>query len=242
MASLSGATSSHRPPPAADRARLTAESGEMVPALANPYHAARGTAAARAAAWAGVSCPPTAAAVLLLAGWLSPSYDPVRSSLSHLGQRGQPFALAVNLVFAALGLAYVGVAWALRRSLGPRARGGPWLLAVAGVALVGIALVSKDPARPLPHRVVALVLFLALALAPLLVAGRLRLDARWARHAALSVATFAVSAALLVVGAVGVVHGGLPAGAWERSYAGVNLAWLTAVAVGLLRQPALLRA
>lgn len=208
----------------------------MAAPLGNPYHGGPRAAAVRAAAWAGVSCPAAAAAVLLLAGWSSPSYDPVHNSLSRLGQRGEPFALAVNLVFAGLGLAYVGVAWALRRSLGPRARGGPWLLAVAGMALIGVALVSRDPARPLPHRVVALVLFLALALAPLLLAGRLRREMRWARYAALSLATFAVSAALLGIGVVGVFHGGLPAGAWERAYAGVNLAWLTAVAVGLLRQ------
>jgi hypothetical membrane protein len=209
----------------------------MARPLANPYHDGRSAAAVRLAAWAGVACPPAAAAVLLLAGWLSPGYDPVRTTLSHLGQRGQPFALAANLTFAALGLAYVGVAWALGRSLGRRAWAGAGLLAVAGIALVGVAIVSRDPARPVPHRVVALVLFLALALAPLLVAGRLRLDPRWTRHAGLSLATFAGSAALLVVGVVGVVHGGLPAGAWERAFTGLNLVWLTAVAAGLLRAP-----
>jgi hypothetical membrane protein len=176
--------------------------------------------------------------VLLAAGWLSPSYDPIRTTLSHLGQRGQPFALAVNRTFAALGLAYVAVAWALGRSLGRRGWAGAGLLALAGAALVAVAIVSRDPVRPVPHRVVALVLFLALALAPLLVAGRLRGEPRWARHAALSLATFLASAALLVVGIVGVVHGGLPAGAWERAFTGLNLAWLAVVAAGLLRAPA----
>jgi len=195
--------------------------------LANPYHGA----AARLGAYAGVVCPPAAAAVLLLAGWLSPGYDPVRTTLSHLGQRGQPFALAVNLAFAALGFAYVGVAWALGRSLGRRGWSGAGLLAVAGVALVGVAVVSRDPARPVPHRLVALVLFLALALAPLLVAGRLR----GTRHGALSLATFAASTALLVVGVAGVLHGRLPAGAWERAFTGLNLVWLVVMAAGLLR-------
>jgi hypothetical membrane protein len=210
----------------------------MARPLANPYHGGRFATPARLAAWAGVACPPAAAAVLLAAGWLSPSYDPIRTTLSHLGQRGQPFALAVNLTFAALGLAYAGVAWALGRSFGRRAWAGAGLLALAGAALVGVAIVSRDPARPVPHRVVALVLFLALALAPLLVAGRLRREPRWARHAALSLATFVASAALLVVGIVGVVHGGLPAGAWERAFTGLNLAWLAVVAAGLLRAPA----
>jgi hypothetical membrane protein len=207
----------------------------MAQSLANPYHGGPGAAAARAVAWAGVACPPAAAAVLLAAGWLSPGYDPVRTTVSHLGQHGQPFALAVNLTFAALGVAYLGVAWALRRSLGPRARAGSCVVALAGLALVGVAIVSRDPAHPIPHRAVALTLFLALALAPLLLGGCLRADPRWARHARLSLATFAASAALLVAGAAGLVHGGLPAGAWERAFTGLNLAWLVAVAAGLLR-------
>lgn len=199
------------------------------------YHGVRAGIPVRLAAWAGVTCPPTVAAVLMLAGWLSPRYDPVRTTISHLGQRGQPFALAVNLSLAALGLSCVAVAWALGRSLGPRARGGGALLAVAGLALVGVALVSRDPARPGPHRAVALVLFLALALAPLLVGAGLRREPRWRRHAVLSLVTVAASSALLLVGVAGVVHGGLPAGAWERTFTAVNLAWLTAVAAGLLR-------
>ncbi|HEY7201640.1 MAG TPA: DUF998 domain-containing protein [Candidatus Dormibacteraeota bacterium] len=194
-------------------------------------------ATARAAAWAGVACPPAVAAVLLAAGWLSPGYDPVRFTISHLGQRGQPFALEVNLSIAALGLAYVAVAWALDRALGPRARAGAAALAVAGAALVGVALVSRNPAHPIPHRAVALVLFLSLAVAPLLVAAAARREARWRRHAALSLATVAASAAMLVVGGLGVVLGGVPAGAWERVFTGVNLAWLTVVAAGLLRPP-----
>jgi hypothetical membrane protein len=166
--------------------------------------------------------------VLLAAGWLSPGYDAVRTTVSHLGQHGQPFALAVNVMFAALGLAYVAVAWTLVRTLGRPAWAGAGLLALAGAAFVGVAIVSRDPIHPVPHRAAALVLFLALALAPLLLARR-------PRRRALSLATFAASAALLVAGIVGLVHGGLPAGAWERAFTGVNLAWLVVVSAGLLR-------
>jgi len=181
----------------------------------------------RLAAWAGVACPVAAAAVLGVAGWLSPGYDPLRTTISHLGQRGQPFALAVNLSFAALGVAYVAVAWALRRSHGPRAAAGATVLAIAGVAVIGVALISRDPVSPVPHRTAALVFFLALGLAPLLTAR--------VRHRRYSLATFAISAALLLVGLVGVVLGGVPAGAWERTYATINLAWLVTVASGLPR-------
>jgi hypothetical membrane protein len=196
--------------------------------LANPYHGGREGAAARLGAWAGVCVPPAAAAVLLAAGWLTPGYDAFRTTVSHLGQHGQPFALVVNLTFAALGLAYAGAAWGLASALGRRAWAGACLLAVAGFAFVGVAIVSRDPVHPVPHRVAALVLFLALALAPLALARHLR----WP---ALSMATFAASVALLVAGVVGLVHGGLPAGAWERAFTGLNLAWLVAVAAGLLR-------
>jgi hypothetical membrane protein len=202
----------------------------MARPLANPYHGERDAAAARLAAWAGVCVPPAAVAVLLAAGWLSPGYDAVRTTVSHLGQHGQPFALVVNLTFAALGLAYTGVAWTLASALGRRAWAGAGLLAVAGIAFVGVAIVSRDPVHPVPHRVAALLLFLALALAPLVLAGQLR-------RPALSRATFAASVALLVTGVVGLVHGGLPAGAWERAFTGVNLAWLVVVAAGLLRGP-----
>ena len=200
----------------------------MARPLANPYHGGREAAAARFAAWAGVCVPPAAVAVLATAGWLSPGYDAVRTTVSHLGQHGQPYALVVNLAFTALGLAYAGVAWALVSALGRRAWAGAALLALAGAAFVGVAIISRDPVHPVPHRAVALVLFLALALAPLLLAGRLRLRA-------LSLATAAASAALLVGGVAGLVHGGLPAGAWERAFTGVNLAWLVVVAAGLLR-------
>jgi hypothetical membrane protein len=200
----------------------------MARPLANPYHGRREGAAARFGAWAGVCVPPVAAAVLLAAGWLTPGYDALRTTVSHLGQHGQPFAVLVNLTFAALGLAYAGVAWTLARTLGRPAWGGAGLLAVAGAAFLGVAIISRDPAHPVPHRVAALALFLALALAPLVLAGRVR-------RPVLSVATFAASTALLVAGVVGVVHGGLPAGAWERAFVGLNLAWLVVVAAGLAR-------
>lgn len=199
----------------------------MARPLANPYHGGE-AATARLAAWAGVCVPPAAAAVLLVAGWLSPGYDAVRTTVSHLGQHGQPFALAVNLTFGALGVAYAGVAWSLARALGRGAWAGAGLLALAAIAFVGVAIVSRDPVHPVPHRAAALVLFLALALAPLLLAGRLR----WP---ALSVGTFGASALLLVAGVVGLVHGGLPAGAWERAFTGLNMAWLVVAAAGLLR-------
>lgn len=200
----------------------------------NPYHGAAGLAV-RLAAGAGVACPPAVAAVLLLAGWASPGYDPVRFTISHLGQRGEPYALEVNLSLAGLGLAYLAVAWALTRSHGRPTWAGAAVLAVAGAALVGVALVHRDPVRPVPHRAVALVLFLALALAPLAVARGLRREPRWRRHTALSLATVIASVTLLAVGLAGVVLGGLPAGAWERVFSAVNLAWLAVLAAGLLR-------
>jgi len=200
----------------------------MAPPPGNPYHGAR------LAGWAGLACPPAAAALLLAAGRLTPGYDAVRTTVSHLGQRGQPYALAVNLAFAALGLTAIAVALALDRSLRARGRAG-WPLVLAGLALVGVAFVSRDPVRPVPHRVVALVLFLALLLAPAVAARCLRRDPAWVAFSAPSLAAAALSLALLLAGAAGVVHGGLPAGAWERTFVGVDLLWLMAVSAGLLR-------
>jgi hypothetical protein len=168
----------------------------------------------------------------------TPGYDPFHRTVSRLAEPGAPYGLAVKLILAALGLSIIAVAWVLHRRLAARGPGSTLPLAVAGAALVGVALVSRDTAHPAvlaAHRLTAIVLFCALAVAPLLAAGRLRRDPAFSAYATPSVATSGVSIALIAIAVAGVVAGGLPSGAWERTFIGLNLVWMTLLSVRLMR-------
>jgi hypothetical membrane protein len=193
---------------------------------------------ARAAAVAGLTGPPLASAVVIAAGWLSPGYDPLHRTVSRLAEAGAPYAAIVNLTLAGLGLSLLAAAWALRGRLWGRGRLGAVALALAGVALVGVAVLSRhsgDPVRLVAHRAAALTLFLALASAPPLAGACLRSDPAWRGWAGFSLAAGAASLALLVAAAALLRLGVLPAGAWERMYVGVNLLWVTLLSARLLR-------
>lgn len=188
------------------------------------------------AAVLALAAPLVVAAVSLAAGLLTPAYDPVRSSVSYLAGRGQPYATALNGAFVLLGISLAALAWALDRHLDGRARAGCLLLATAGIGLLAVALVARDPAHPQvtsTHRLLAAAAFTAWALAPLLVGLRLPRS----RFAAASLAIAALSLALLAAGGIALPRHLLPGGAWERALAAVELTWVCLVAVRLLGTP-----
>jgi hypothetical protein len=191
----------------------------------------------RLVAAAGAVAPPLAAAALLGFGWLSPGYDPLRRTVSRLAEPGAPYALEVRVVLGVLALALLGIAWCLDRRHATGARPAAVALAVAGLALLGVAVVRRDAAQPavlVVHRLLALALFAALALAPLLAAVGLRPHpARWLLAA--SALTAALSAVLVAAAVALLLAGILPSGAWERAFVGVNLLWVTLLAVRLAR-------
>lgn len=185
----------------------------------------------------GVVVPPLGALWLTLDAWLSPGYDPVRRTVSRLAEPGAPRAALAGVALAALGLAVLAVAWELWRRVGGAA--APRVLALAGLAFLGVAAVARDPGRPallVAHRTIALCLFLSLTIAPLLTARALGRDPAWRGLAAASLAASALSLALLVLAPVLLLAGELPAGVWERAFAGVGLAWVTLVAARLVRR------
>jgi len=199
---------------------------------------AAGQTAERLAAGVGAVVPVLATLVLAVIGWQTPGYDPIRRTVSRLAEPGAPFALEVKLVLVSLGLSLVAVAWALDRRLTRGAAARTLPLAIAGLGIVGVALISRDAAHAAVlalHRLIAVALFCALATAPLVMAGRLRADPSLRGYAMPSVATAGLSIALIAVGVLGVVLGGLPSGAWERAFLGLNLAWVTLLAIRLLR-------
>lgn len=194
--------------------------------------------AERLAAVAGAAVPSMAAVAVAVIGMQTPGYDPLHRTVSRLAEPGAPYAVAVKLILVALGLSIIAVAWALDRRLITRGPARTFPLVVAGAALVGVALVSRDSAHPAvlaAHRLIAIVLFCTLAIAPLLAAGRLRRDPAFSAYAMPSVATSGVSIALIAIAVAGVVAGGLPSGAWERTFIGLNLVWLTLLSVRLMR-------
>ena len=192
----------------------------------------------RLAAVAGVAVPPLAAVAVAVIGAQTPGYDPVHRTVSRLAEPGAPYSLVVKLILAALGLSIIAVAWTLDRKLTGGGAAGVRSLAIAGAALVGVALVSRDAAHPAllaAHRFIAVVLFCTLAIAPLLAAGRLRGDPAFSSYVAPSVATSGVSIVLIAIAVGGVVVGGLPSGAWERAFIGLNLTWVTLLSARLMK-------
>jgi hypothetical protein len=203
----------------------------------SPRRARRG-AYLRLVAATAAAAPPLASVALLGLGWLSPGYDPLRRTISRLAEPGAPYALEVRLILAALGLALLSTAWVLDRRHATWARPAAAALAVAGLALLGVALVRRDTARPavlVVHRLLALTLFAALALAPLLAAVGLRALPALRAWLAASAVTAALSAVLVTAAVALLLAGSLPAGAWERAFVGLNLLWVTLLAGRLAR-------
>ncbi|HEX3509216.1 MAG TPA: hypothetical protein VHW94_12575 [Candidatus Dormibacteraeota bacterium] len=58
----------------------------------------------------GVGAPVLAATVVLIAGLVTPGYDPSQTTISRLAVPGLPAALAVGFVIFMVGLALVGLA------------------------------------------------------------------------------------------------------------------------------------
>jgi hypothetical membrane protein len=186
--------------------------------------------------------PPLSAGAVLAATLSSPAYRPLSRSLSALGEHGAPMSLAVNASFGALGVSVLALGLALDRVVaqggrgGRGGRGGVRLLVVAGASLVGVALVARDPASPgllALHRLLALVAFVSLAAAPLLLVRRLGADLGWRAHARPSLAFGVAALALLAAGALLVSAGHMRAGVWEAIFASLTLAWLMLTATRL---------
>jgi hypothetical membrane protein len=183
--------------------------------------------------------PPLSAGAVLAASLSSPTYHPLSRSLSVLGEHGAPMSLAVNASFGALGISVLALGLAVDRVVaqsGRGGRGGVRLLVVAGLSLVGVAVVARDPTSPgllALHRLLALVAFVSLAAAPLLLVRRLAADLGWRAHARPSLAFGVAGLALLAAGALLVGGGHLRAGAWETVFASLTLAWLMLTATRL---------
>src|SRR5258708_33381455 len=120
----------------------------------------------RLAGGLGVLPRPAAAVAVLLAGRLTPGYDPRARTISRLAESGLQATFLVELAIAVVGFALIALAIAL----GPGSRAGRALLAVAGAGLLVAAAIRLDPtsgSATAEHRLATTVAIPRLARAPL---------------------------------------------------------------------------
>lgn len=177
-----------------------------------------------------------------VAGWLTPGYDPVRQAISELFAIDAP-RLPAGLVTTSLvgsGLALLAFAVALERALPGRGRAGPVAAAVSGAMTVAVVALPCTAGCPgfgasvtdSGHTLVAGIGYVALVLAPLLVAVRVRdHDPRLARWSLLLGGVAAVGFLVRVVGLDDAT-----AGLQQRFFNTVADAWYVVAALALIRR------
>jgi len=186
------------------------------------------------AAGFGMLAPLIAAATVLVAGWLTPGYDPLARTISRLAAPGLPAALAVDVAICLVGVACLGLALAM----GPGSRGGRALLALAGAALLVAAGIHLDPGSgqaTTVHRLATSLALLMLAAAPLAFAPSLKRRAGWEGYGRISFAVGAAEVGALLVGLALLPTTFAGWGAWERCFLSLPMAWMFALSWRLLR-------
>lgn len=197
---------------------------------------------ARSASWLGALVVVGIAIYVLLdiiAQRLPPHYNPISQAESDLGVG--PYGWIMSLNFVIRGLIALALVAGLRRVLAPAARSnlGLALLVVWAVGDFLLAIFATDvpPHRPTLHGaihlLVAIIIFVAVAVGELLLALRLGASARWA--AAYPVLLAIAIAALLALLAT-VFH---PArahidGLVERIFLGLALLWMLVAGIWLM--------
>lgn len=210
------------------------------PVAGSDQHAVRPPRWVRGTAAAGILGVAAYVASWALAGAVRSDYDPLEQAISELFERGAP-APGRGLLVASLvasGVALIVFAAAMDRGLPGRGRAGPIAAAVSGIMTVLVAAAPCTQGCPgygssvtdSAHVVLAGIGYLALVLAPLLTARRLRPVAP--RFAAWSVGFGVVALAGFLVRSFGLVdaYGGLQ----QRVFNTIADAWFVVVAVWLL--------
>jgi uncharacterized protein DUF998 len=181
----------------------------------------------------GILAPLIAASIVLVAGWVTPGYDPRVRTISRLAEPGFPFAAAVELAIYLVGVASLALAVALR----PGSTLGRALLGIAGVALLVAAAIRLDPASAqatTEHRMATTVAMLALAGAPLAFALSLRRRSGWEAYGRISFAFGVAEVAMLLAGLALLATSFAAWGVWERCFLALPMGWIVLVSARLL--------
>jgi hypothetical membrane protein len=192
----------------------------------------------------GMIAPLLFAAALAVFGALYPGYNPLRQQMSVLGATGAPHAALFNGLGLILpGILIVAFAAGLQKGIrGPEHWLGPAMVALGGAGMLAAAIFRCEPGcvggtRPAQLHQAASAGIAFLAIAPVVIVPRLRLDPRWARHANRSFAAGLVALGFAVVWALNTELG---LGRWEgllqRAIVAAGLVWLEAMAILLWRR------
>jgi hypothetical membrane protein len=172
-------------------------------------------------------------------GALRPGYEPLRDSISELGEQGAADALVWNIGgFGVAALLYALYAVAIRAGFGPG-----WLFRLTVVQAILAAcsgLFSCDPGCPpvpqspmmLLHTIVGLTYFAITTVLPVVAWRTFRQRAEWRPFAPPSLAVGVVLIALFLIGPA---LGADRVGVWQRVVLLIAYAWQIAVAFRLHR-------
>src|ERR1700674_2975533 len=198
-----------------------------------PLHLSWAPAMKRWTGALGVMAPPVAAAAVVIAGWLTPGYDPLARTISRLAEPSLPGAFLAEAAIAIVGVALIAIAI----ELGPGSGAGRALLAVAGAGPLAAGGVRLDPtsaSATAEHRLATTVAMLGLTGAPLAFASSLRRRAGWVAYGPISFAFGAAEVAVLLVGLALLPTTFAEWGVWERCFLALPMAWIVLLSARVL--------
>ena len=203
----------------------------------------RSGAVVRFVALCGVTAPVLMLVLWTVASLMRPGYDQLSQYGSELGTG--PNAIIMNANFVVTGLLIIAFAIGLFENI----RGGSWaqmssiLLGVFGAGELVGGLFPCDPGCPiaaqsvfqLAHNVDAVIAFVAITLAPLLVSLGLSRDDRWRDYRSYSLVTGLLAIGLfLVFSATSIGYLGY-VGLFQRLFLALPFLWIEVIATRLLR-------
>ena len=188
---------------------------------------------------AGVAAPIMFCSVFTIAGLIRPGYDPLRQYVSELALGPNGWLQTAN--FLVMGLLLIAFAVGLHHRIPDGSRVSPALLVVAGVGFLLSGIFARDLPGTTPtmqgevHKYASYIL-LALPLASLSIAPRLKQDPRWRALAPYSVASGLLTLLLLPGYFWGIQAASLQPwmGLYQRILIAIPMSWLEVMAVRLL--------
>ena len=178
--------------------------------------------------------------VALAEGYLRAGYDPWHQAVSALALGPRGWVQQLNFIIFGIAILYTVPAWRSLLAGGVGARAYPLLIGLTGAAFLVAAFVPQDPApgydpeglnlrsptaTGLLHLGIAAVAALAAAIAPIVMARRVRGRPEWRGWAAWSIATSLALVACVAVYAVWSVRPSGYAGTFERLAVALPALW-----------------
>jgi Protein of unknown function (DUF998) len=196
----------------------------------------------------GVVAGPLFVLVFLIEGAMTPDYDPLRHPVSSLALG--PFGWTQTLNFIFVGILTLAFAVGLVRLRGARHKVGGILVGLWGVGLIGAGAFVTDPVSGYPpgtpptpvdtttpgtlHDLFSVAAFFALGAACFVLAGGR--GWRWAMYSVLSGTAFLGAFFVAGIGFSQTEPFVEVAGLWQRVCVLIGWAWLTMLALRLLRE------